>query len=549
MAQKGEKMFKANDKHNQVTMLDSRQWMNSKVVTKLEKSWAPIFYENVFKKIDEEPFAVLYETTGRPNFPVNILLSLEYIKHMKDFTDSDILDDFYFDYQINYAVGISTLGEYNLAERTLNYFRGRIYKYSIENPEGCDLLFEQFINLLHVFAEKTGVSLEEQRTDTTLFMSNIKKSGRISLAYDVLVQAVKAIPEEKRIDTLSKILEPDFKTDVLYKTRKQDGDSKLTQLLSLCSEALQVLEEQPDMQDSEVAQVTRRFLTEQSILEEQSGKLVPKPNKDISPNSLQSAYDTDATFRKKGTVSQSGYVLEISETCGKVNDVQFITDYTVEPNTVSDVEILTERLEEIRKNTNCTDMYVDGGFHSEDVYEAAEKAGVEIHLTNMSGTQPNKKLPVTEFEIDLETNIIIRCPKGYVPTQAGVSNSQTSAHFPHEVCASCEFRDQCYSTRQKKDCVVRINLKAIKVSQLREVMKADRKENTSMRAGIEGSNSALKRKGQDKLNVRGLVKSTMVSGMKVTAQNISRFIRFMKGGYKPKAKNMPLQGDAVPNFN
>jgi hypothetical protein len=309
------------------------------------------------------------------------------------------------------------------------------------------------------------------------------------------------------------------------------------------------LEEQPDMQDSEVAQVTRRFLTEQSILEEQSGKLVPKPNKDISPNSLQSAYDTDATFRKKGTVSQSGYVLEISETCGKVNDVQFITDYTVEPNTVSDVEILTERLEEIRKNTNCTDMYVDGGFHSEDVYEAAEKAGVEIHLTNMSGIEPSKKLPVTEFEIDPETSIIIRCPKGYVPIQAGVGKSQTSAHFPHEVCASCEFRDQCYSTRQKKDCVVRINLKAIKVSQLREVMKADRKENTSMRAGIEGSNSALKRKGQDKLNVRGLVKSTMVSGMKVTAQNISRFIRFMKGGYKPKAKNMPLQGDAVPNFN
>ena len=235
-------MFKANDKHNQETMLDSRQWMNPNVVTKLEKSWAPIFYENVFSKIDEEPFAVLYDTTGRPNFPVNILLSLHYIKHMKDCNDLDILDDFYFNYQVNLAMGIRTLGEFNLAERTLNYFRGRIYKYSIENPEGCDLLFEQFINLLHEFAEQTGVSLKEQRTDTTLFMSNIKKSGRISLAYDILEQAVKAIPEEKRTDALSKVLEPNFKTDVLHKTRKQDGDSKLTQLLNLCSEALEILE-------------------------------------------------------------------------------------------------------------------------------------------------------------------------------------------------------------------------------------------------------------------------------------------------------------------
>ena len=41
-------MFKFNDKHNQETMLDSRQWMNSKVVAKLDKSWAPIFYENVY---------------------------------------------------------------------------------------------------------------------------------------------------------------------------------------------------------------------------------------------------------------------------------------------------------------------------------------------------------------------------------------------------------------------------------------------------------------------------------------------------------------------
>jgi hypothetical protein len=468
---------------------------------------------------------------------------------MKNCTDLDILDSFYFDYQINYAVGIRILGEYNLAERTLNYFRERVYKYSLENPEGCDLLFEQFINLLHIFAEKTGVSLEEQRTDTTLFMSNIKKSGRMSLAYDVLVQAVKAIPQEKRTDALRKVLEPNFKTDVLYRTRKQDGDSKLTQLLNLCSEALQILEVQPDMLDSEVVQITRRFLAEQSISDEQSEKLIPKPNKEISPDSLQSAYDTDATFRKKGTVSQSGYVLEISETCSKENDVQFITDYAVEPNTVSDVEILTGRMEEIHKNTNCTDMYVDGGFHSDDVYEAAKEAGVEIHLTNMTGTKLRKKLPVSEFEIDPESNIIIKCPKGYTPTHAGVSNSQTSAHFPHEACASCEFRDKCYSKSQKKDCVVRITLNSIKVSQHREAMKADRKENTSMRAGIEGTNSALKRKGQDKLNVRGKVKSTMVSGLKVTAQNIIRFIKYMQGGYKPKTQNIPQQGIAVPNFN
>ena len=425
-------MFRANNNHHQQTLLDTTQWMNPKIRENLEKSWAPIFYKYVFCKIDEEPFAVLYGTTGKPNFPINILLSLEYIKHMNECSDLKLLDDFYFDYLVNYAVGIRTLGEINLAERTLYYFRERVYQYCLDNPGKDDLLFGQFTKLLLDFAKEAGISLAEQRADTTLFMSNIKKAGRMSLAYDVLVKAVKAIPAEKRTDSLFNVLKPNFKTDVLYHSKAQEGDSKLTLLLNLLKEALLILEGQPDMLESEEVRIVKRFLSEQSITEE-AGKLIPKPKKEISSGSLQSAYDEDATFRKKGDVSQSGYVLEISETCDKENTFQLITDYAVEPNNTSDVEILQDRLEIIRENTGCTDMYVDGGFHSEDVHKTAEENGIEIHLTNMSGTEPTKKLPVSEFDIDETTNVINKCPAGHIPTQAGVSGGQTSAHFPHEV--------------------------------------------------------------------------------------------------------------------
>ena len=167
--------------------------------------------------------------------------------------------------------------------------------------------------------------------------------------------------------------------------------------------------------------------------------------------SLQSAYDEDATYRRKGNVSQSGYVLEISETCDKQNSFQLITDYTVAPNNTSDVEILQDRLKKIRENTGCTDMYVDGGYHSEDVHQTATENGIKIHLTNMSGTEPTKKIPVTEFDIDETTNVINKCPGGHIPTHAGGSGGQTVAHFPHEACANCEFREQCYSKKQAKE--------------------------------------------------------------------------------------------------
>jgi hypothetical protein len=465
---------------------------------------------------------------------------------MKCCSDLELLDYFSFDYLVNYAVGIRTLGEMNLAERTLYYFRERIYQHCLEHPGQENLLFGQFIELLHVFASKTGISMEQQRTDTTLFMSNIKKSGRMSLAYDVLAKAVKAIPEGMRTQALSQSLEPDFKTDVLYRAKAQEGDSKLALLLDLCKEALQIFQAQPSMEESEAARILNRFLNDQSVADAESGKRLPKPNKEIKSGSLQSAYDEDATFRKKGNTSQSGYVLEISETCSEGNEVQYITDFEVKPNNTSDKEILASRLETIKENTGCTDMYVDGGFHSDDVYEAAAENDIVIHLTNMSGTEPTKKFPVTDFEIDADTNIIQKCPGGHAPTHAGVSKSQTTAHFDHEDCAGCDLRDQCYIKRQAKSNVVRISLKAINVGREREVMKTNKKENTSKRAGIEGSNSALKRKGLSKLNVRGIIKSKMVCCFKVTVQNIRRFVKYMQGGYNQKNANSASTGAPMP---
>jgi len=540
-------MFRINDKHLQQSLFETSRWMNPRVREKLEKSWAPLFYEHVFCNIDEEPFAVLYGDTGKPNFPVNILLSLEYVKHIKNCNDLELLDYFRFDVLVSHAVGIRALGEMDLAPRTLYYFRERLYQYSIDNPDKCDLLFNQFISLLKDFAQKAAISFGEQRTDTTLFMSNIKKAGRISLAYDVLVKAVKAIPEEKRTDKLIAVLEDKFKTNVLYHTKSQDGDSKLTLLLQLCNEALLILESQPEMLQSEEVRILNRFLKEQSITHEESGKLLPKPKGEIESGSLQSAHDEDATYRTKGDVGQSGYVLEISETCDKENPFQLITDYAVEANNVSDSEILQGRLDDIKENTGCTDMYVDGGFHSENVHKTAEEAGIKIHLTNMTGTEPVQKLPVTEFDIDGNTNVINRCPAGFVPTHAGIKSGQTTAHFSHEVCGNCEKRGMCHSKRQVKDCVVRISLKSLNASRLREIMKANKKENVSKRAGIEGSNSALKSKGLKKLRVRGKVKSTIVCGLKVTAQNIKRFVKFLQGGYKPKITTQKLNGITMPN--
>lgn len=521
-------MFRENKNHSQISILESTNWMNPGIKEKLEKSWAPIFYEHVFCKIDERPFAVLYSDIGSPNFPVNIVLSLELIKHFQDYSDDELIENFYFNYLVNYAVGNRTLGELNLAEKTLYNFRFRVYRYTLVNPDKESLVFGQFLNLLNGFLKEAGISAQEQRMDSTLFMSNIKKAGRISLAFDVLVKAIKTIPEVLLPENLKEVLKPAFKTDTLYKTKPSESDSKLDLLLNLCAEAKYILENSLKQEGSEALRLLNRFLREQANFDESAKQYKAKNNKEISANSLQSAYDEEATYRTKGKHSQSGYVLNIAETCAKGNPVQLITDYKVDQNIRSDVELIEERLPVIKENTGCESLTTDGGYYGDDVVTAGKTDNVELHFTDMTGRSPSEKMAVTEFEINLETRIIDKCPEGYVPEAVTVTENQTVAHFPLAVCSNCKRREECHVKEQKKSYVARINHEANTAAKQRAKIQNDRQENISTRAAIEGTNSALKRRERlGKLRVRGQAKCTVVVGYKIIARNFRQFCRYM----------------------
>jgi len=283
-------------------------------------------------------------------------------------------------------------------------------------------------------------------------------------------------------------------------------------LLNLCQEAKETIENIPGLEKSDAYRILTRFRSEQAYYDEKTRKLKAKESKSIPSDSLQSAYDEDATCRKKGNKAESGYVLNLSETCSKENPFQLITDYTVEKNI--------------------------------KVVQIAKENSVELHFTDLSGRKPISRISVTEYEIDEETKVITKCPRGIISIHAGVKNGQTVAHFPKEACAMCELKNQCYCKEQKKDYVVRINLKSTEAAKQREKIECRCEEDKSKRAAIEGTNSALKRgHGFSKLRVRGLVKCRVNVSLKVLAQNFKRFARYMLEQAK---KAIPkIQGGSV----
>ena len=79
-------------------------------------------------KID---YAVLYGTTGRPNFSVARLLGLCLLQEWNDLSDQEALDTFSFDIRWRYALDVSEEEDY-LSRRSLVEFRRRL---AAKDPE------------------------------------------------------------------------------------------------------------------------------------------------------------------------------------------------------------------------------------------------------------------------------------------------------------------------------------------------------------------------------------------------------------------------------
>ena len=85
---------------------------------------------------------------------------------------------------------------------------------------------------------------------------------------------------------------------------------------------------------------------------------------------------------------------------------------------------------------------------------------------------------------------------------------------------------------RKKDTVLRVSQKSLIAENTRLILmdKKERNESGSKRAAIEGTNSALKRAhGAGKLRVRGLVRCSLVMGLKTIAHNFHQIVRFFQG--------------------
>lgn len=531
-------MFKTNESFRQGQIFSDFQQFPDEIRDRLKNSWAELFYQKVFSRIDESIFKVLFsQQYSRPNFPVNILVGLEIIKELFDYTDEELYSEFVFNFQVMHALGIKNFGELYLAIRTLYYFRGRIVEH--EKETGENLLEKVFKNNRDEIIKELDVKTGKQRSDSFQVGSNIKKMCRLELLVKVLSNFLKEIPVEMqgRLPENVMFYAKDGAEKIGYKLNRDEVKNKTKELGEILYTIQKTFENDKNVTELQSYEHVRRVvedqfvITEKELEKEEIGSLFlveeKKPD-EIKSDALQNPADDEATYRAKNGKAYQGYIGNVTETCDKENPMQVITDIAVVQNNVSDNHIMEERLPVIKAETQVSEMIMDGGYSSEKVQEKMEEAGVELVITGIKGPTADKdKILSTEFII--EGNEVKSCPTGQCPIRTEGTTEIIKAEFDRATCVACPMVKRCLVKIKKKKSVLVLRKRQREVDVYREKMKdKDYREKCNLRPAVEGTVFCFKNKMRNgKLRFRHKMKIKNRILLRAIGINFKRMSKWM----------------------
>ena len=502
-------------------LFSEKNMMPENLRKRYDKTWAKGFYEDVFCRIDENIFEVMYsKKISRPNIPVNIYVSLEILKELFGISDEELLDRFHFDNLFIFAMGLNRIGDKTISERAFYYTRSRVLNY--EDKTGINLFAEVFSNLKDNYIKKFGISQKVKRIDSTLVGSNIRRLNRLKLFLEVLGYFLKDIDKESFAKISEEIKE--YKTvnteNYVYSLSSDDSKTKIQKIAEHLYK-LKILFSNDSVSESESYKILERLVNEQIEITDEGEKIRLRNNKDLTSSCLQSPYDPDATYRKKGSQAKQGYSVTIAETCSPDNELQIITDVIVEENNIDDSKILEDNFEEILGD-ETEEIIADGAYSNKNVQEKLSTSGKDIVTTAIRGRKPdNDKVSSTDFEI--ENNRIIKCPDGMEPIEQEFSEGKITARFSHECCSNCSMN--CFIRKNKyKPHVLEITKERLQMDMQREKYNdRDYLRKCKLRPAVEGTMFQMKlhlRNGKSKY--RGKVKVKCSSILRSIAINFKR---------------------------
>jgi hypothetical protein len=534
-------MFRKNNFHRQPPLLSSVQSLPKKQRQRLKNSWADVFYHQFFSRLDETIFSVLYaEKASRPNVPVNILVSLEFLKAGHNWSDEEMYDQFQYNMQVRYALGLHTFDTGQFELRTVYNFRRRLAQYQLKSGE--NLLGKAFAQVTDEQLAAYGIRSEKQRMDSSQIGSNIADASRLQLVVTGVQRAAKLLTDEQQAEN-AELLAPYTEQKAKLFVYQVKGKDATQAALLASGEVLAKLLPMITIQtaEDEVAgyEAVSRLFAENFNHEGEA--VTVKTNKEIGSGALQSLDDLEATFRRKGGDKYKGYVMNITETCDPDNELQLITHVQVASNNTDDATLLCAAIPVLSERTQLTDLYSDGGFGSPEADLVLCKHGVALHQTHLRGKAPApERYSLADFHIgwrDHDDPAYLGCPHGQIVPIIRGRSTGFMARFNVDRCQTCPAYEQACRVKLMKRspvCQLEFTLAELLWARRRQRHRHLRSLPNDIRAAIEATVRAVKHPSRGQLPVRGLHRvADMVIGSAAIA-NIRSILRFHKRKWKRK---------------
>lgn len=552
----------------QGSLLQSEFLVPPQKAARLERSWAEVFQSRALPLIDEPRFAHLYcPDNGRPNRAVQIVLGALLLKELFDLTDQEALEQLEFNLLWHHALRL-TADEAHLPQKTLHNFRARLMA-----QDGGRLAF---VETTDAIIAALGIRTGKQRLDSTHIMSNIATLTRLGLFCETLRVFLHAV-QRQRPELVSRIpegllrryLKEDGEATAYEDARSGDGRRRLA---VAARDLYRLVERFRGSGGRKLAEykLLRRLLHEQCHVgkhrdgrpeddDDDAGEgKVPVALKDpteIAGDSLQSPHDPEATYSgHKG----KGYEVQVAETCDPANITQLLTYVEPTPSSESDATVPVPLVEELaERGIQPEAVYSDTTYGSgRNGFELACR-GIEL-VSPVAGSAPKggagpdledgtPRLTAADFHIDATEAAVTRCPAGHQAIEEWTyqdAPERVEIHVARAVCEACPLRVRCPVKLDRKQgvYVLKANLVQVNIEQRRRAEASPEwRERYAVRAGIEATNSELKRRhGLGRLRVRGGLRVRLAVYLKALACNVKRMIYALQA-----QADQTLKGSAV----
>jgi len=524
-------MFKKNESYKQYDLFSVTDSLSDNQRSMLESSIEHSFFINIFSKINESDFDVLYSTkTSRPNVPVNQLVGALILKHLYNWTYQQLFMNLNFNILTRHALGVQNLGGSIFAEASIFNFQNKVIEYYVQT--GHDLLTTVFDSLTAVQLKEFGIKTDIQRGDSFLLGSNIFDYTRLQLLIEVLLRFFRVLDSEDKVKYLELLSVYTRQTagQYIYKLEKDDLPKEIQQLADIYHKLYVQLEEK--YKDVAVFSIFKRVYNEHFVVLE--NKVEVLPTNELHSAILFSPDDDEATYRYKRGVFSKGYNGHISETANPKNKFNLITDLAVTPNNVDDAKIFENRLPHmIEKTPELSEYHADGKYGSPNLDVLAKNNSIMLIQTAVRGRKSESKVIL---EKDGAGEFWVSCSQGQRVKGEITTNTEGARHgravFNDDRCKLCPYQNKCLARpvggkRKETKRIWYFNETKILSHQRSQNIYKIPEERRKLRSNVEATIKELKRGIKNgKSRLRGLIRNSFYLTLTSISVNLTRIHKY-----------------------